>query len=370
MPAGRGSSLRVLMVTPRSPLGEGGVERHVIEVGRRLIAAGVQVQVLCANAGGPSTTEHDESGMLIRSVRAWPAKRDYYIAPGIWADMAREPWDVVHIQSYHTFVAPLAMLRARSLEVPYVVTFHGGGHSSQLRHRLRVAQRRALRPLLAHADRLVAVARFELEQYPRELRIPSERFVLIPNGSDLDFGGIAAAAESGHGAVLASIGRLERYKGHHRAIAALPYVLQQRRNAKLLIVGTGRYESALRRQAAELKVEHRVEFTSIPPSDRSAMAALLSRISLVVLLSDFETHPIVGLEAVAAGRRLLVADRAGLAELVADELARGVDPDDTPERIGSAILDELSRPPTLRRVRLPSWAECAEALLEVYRSVA
>ena len=30
---------RVLMVTPRSPLGQGGVERHVMEVGRRVAAA-------------------------------------------------------------------------------------------------------------------------------------------------------------------------------------------------------------------------------------------------------------------------------------------------------------------------------------------
>jgi glycosyltransferase involved in cell wall biosynthesis len=358
------------MVTPRNPLGEGGVERHVVEVGRHLLAAGVQVQVLCGNPGGPATTEQDESGMLIRSARAWPAKRDYYITPGIWEEMAREPWDVVHIQSYHTFVAPLAMFRALSLEIPYIVTFHGGGHSSRLRHRLRGAQRRALRPLLARAARLVATARFELEQYPRELRIPKERFVLIPNGSDIALRGTAAATDRGDSAVLASIGRLERYKGHHRVIAALPYVLQHRPDARLLIVGTGRYEAALRRQAATLNVEHRVEFTSVAPSDRSAMAALLSRVSLVVLLSDFETHPMVGVEAAAAGRRLLVADRAGLAELVADKLARGADPDDTPERIGAAIIEELSRPPTARRVRSTSWADCAAALLKVYESVA
>ena len=45
--------LRVLMVTPRSPLLQGGVERHVMEVSRRLAAAGAEVEVLCTEPGGP-----------------------------------------------------------------------------------------------------------------------------------------------------------------------------------------------------------------------------------------------------------------------------------------------------------------------------
>ena len=41
-PGANGGALRVLMVTPRSPLEQGGVERHVIEVSRRMAAAGVR----------------------------------------------------------------------------------------------------------------------------------------------------------------------------------------------------------------------------------------------------------------------------------------------------------------------------------------
>jgi len=57
--------------------------------------------------------------------------------------------DLVHVQSYHTLVAPLAMLRALLLRVPYVVTFHGGGHSLGHRNRARRLQRRFLRPCCA-----------------------------------------------------------------------------------------------------------------------------------------------------------------------------------------------------------------------------
>jgi glucosyl-dolichyl phosphate glucuronosyltransferase len=375
-PARRGSrrrsagELRVLMVTPRSPLGGGGVERHVTEVSRRVAAAGAEVAVLCAEPGAPGVSERRDDGVLVRSVPAWPAERDYLFAPRLWREMSREPWDLVHVQSYHTLVAPLAMLRALVLGIPYVVTFHGGGHSSGWRNRIRRIQRRALRPLLARAARLIAVARFEIELYGRELDLPPERFVLIPNGTDSGFDAAMNGADPGGPAVLASIGRLERYKGHHRVIAALPRVLERQPDARLLIVGNGPYEAALRRQAAELGVDDRVEFISVPANDPAGMAELLSGVSIVVLMSEFETHPLVALEAAAAGRRLLVADRAGLAEVAADGLAKAMSPDEPPGVIGDAIVEELGRPRPQRAPRLTSWDECAAELLALYLAAA
>ncbi len=104
----------------------------------------------------------------------------------------------------------------------------------------------------------------------------------------------------------------------------------------LLIVGTGPYEAELREQAAELGIGDRVEFTSTPPDRPAAMAELLQRVSLVVLLSDFETHPLVALEAAAAGRRLLVADASGLAEIAEDGFARAIPLDESPEGVGAS----------------------------------
>jgi glycosyltransferase involved in cell wall biosynthesis len=362
--------LRVLMVTPRSPLAQGGVERHVMEVGRRIAAAGAEVEVLCTEPGGPPLREECRDGVTIRSVRAWPAERDWCLAPRIWREMSRREWNVVHIQSYHTLVAPLAMLRALTLGIPYVVTFHGGGHTSEVRNRSRRLQRRLLAPLLSRAQRLVAVARFEIEEYGDELGLPPEKFALIPNGTDLAFSNAANGNGQPAGPpAIASIGRLERYKGHHRVIAAFPHVLEREPEARLLVVGSGPYEPDLREQASELGVEDRVEFTSVPPDQPAAMAELLGQISLVVLLSDFETHPLVALEAAAAGRRLLVADSSGLAELARDGFARAIPLDESPEGVARAVVEELDRPVQTRRPKLTSWDDCAGELLELYRSL-
>lgn len=362
---------RILMVTPRSPLLQGGVERHVLEVSTRLAKTGAVVKVLCAEPGGPGLQEQERDGVTIRSVRAWPADRDYYLAPAIWREMARGRWDVIHIQSYHTLVAPLAMLRARRLGIPYVVTFHGGGHSASLRNRSRRAQRLLLRPLLAGAARLIAVARFEIELYGRELNLPPEHFSLIPNGTELAFSAAAKDATRDQGPpTIASIGRLERYKGHHRVIAAFAEILRLRPDATLMIVGTGPYEENLRRQTVDLGIAANVEFTSVPPGDAGAMAALLGRVSLVILMSEFETHPLVALEAAAAGCRLLVADAGGLAELAAEGLARAVPLDESPAAVARAAVEELGKPAPEQAPSLISWDECAARLAALYREVA
>lgn len=363
-----GRPLRVLMVTPRYLPDVGGVERHVSEVSRRLVESGHEVSVVCTDRTGRRPAVEEFDGVNVRRVRAWPRRRDYYFAPGVWGEISRRPCDVIHVQSYHTLIAPLAMLAALRVRVPYVVTFHGGGHSSRLRTKLRPAQRRFLRPLLARAARLVAVAPFEIELYGRELEIPAGHFSLIPNGADVEPHVPSVPIEDdADGPLIASVGRLERYKGHHRVLAAFPYVLAARPDARLWIAGSGPYEEPLRREARRLGIGESVEIKAAPTSE--SLAARLSRADLVVLLSEFETHPLAALEAVSLGRRLLVAHTTGLAELAEQGLARAVAAHSEPAAIAEAILEELEHPPDRAELRLPTWDECASGLLALYCEV-
>jgi glycosyltransferase involved in cell wall biosynthesis len=196
--------------------------------------------------------------------------------------------------------------------------------------------------------------------------VPPERFVFIPNGTDLSFSDGDVVGGEPEVPTLASIGRLERYKGHHRVLEAFPLVLAQRPEARLLIVGKGPYEDELQRRVEELGLADSVEITSVPPGDPLGMAALLGRVSLVVLMSEFESHPLVALEAAAARRRLLVAGAGGLAEIAEDGFARAIPLDSSPEQIAAAALEELAKPAPQSSPKLTTWDECAAALLDLY----
>jgi glycosyltransferase involved in cell wall biosynthesis len=96
------------------------------------------------------------------------------------------------------------------------------------------------------------------------------------------------------------------------------------------------------------------------------MAALLSDASLVVLLSEYETHPIAALEAAALGKPVLATDIAGMHELAEDGLAHVI-PLDTPAGdLGRIVLEQLKQPYTPPSFHLPSWDDCADALLGIY----
>jgi glycosyltransferase involved in cell wall biosynthesis len=366
-PTGEQRRPRILMVSANAYPVMGGVETHIYEVAPRLARSGFDVTLLTTDRSGTLAARDEINGVPIRRVRSWPERRDYYFAPGLLRWFRRERWDLVHCQGYHTLVPPLAMLASTLARLPYLVTFHSGGHGSRLRTRLRGAQHLALRPLLARARRLIAVSQFEREFFSRELRIPADRFATIPNGTEMalppDY-----AAEDEEPSLILSVGRLERYKGHHRVIAALPYVIREIPDARLRIVGAGPYESELRRLASESGVDSRIEIGSIAPSERSAMAALLARAGLVTLLSEYEAHPVAVAEALAMRRRVLLADTSGLSELAERGMARAIPLESDAAQTAKAIVEQLRSPPP-GDLELPTWDDCTSRLANVYREV-
>ena len=197
------------------------------------------------------------------------------------------------------------------------------------------------------------------------MHLPESNFVFIPNGSDL--AQITQPTPSTtRDKLLVSVGRLERYKGHHRILAALPKILEQEPDVRLWIVGTGPYEPALRRLSKKLGVAERVEIRAIPVADRQTMALELSKAALMVLLSEYETHPMAVMEALMAGCPALVADTSGLHELAEQGLVRAIPLESTEVEVAAAALQQMREPLVPPHVTLPTWDSCASDLLTLY----
>lgn len=363
-------SLRVLLVAARYFPYIGGLETHVYEVGRRLAQASVEVTILTTDVSGRLPAIEEVDGMQIRRVRAWPANKDYYFAPGVYRVIIRGRWDLVHCQGYHNLVPPLAMLAAWRAKIPFILTFHSGGDVSRLRKALRGLQWTMLRPLLLRARKLIAVSEFEADFFREQLRLPAERFVVIPNGTHLPRLFEPAADQSGDGHLIVSIGRLERYKGHQRVVAALPKLLELIPDARVRIVGAGPYESTLQKMARRLGVAERVEIRAVPPGDRGGMAALIARADLVTLLSEYESQGLAVMEALALGCPVLVTGTSALQELVDRGLACTVPLESTPEEVATAVVSQLRQPLVPQSVALPTWDACTASLLALYQAIA
>ena len=359
--------LRVLHVVQRFYPELGGTETHVAEVGRRLVDRGVQLTVLATDRSGRlPKREWRDDGYLVMRRRSFPRTRDYYISPGIVGVIREGPWDLVHFQGVHTAVPPIGMAAAASAGIPYVLTFHSGGHSSPARSRVRGTQWRVLTPLLDRAAQLIAVSRFEATRFSNATGIARDRFTVIQNGGSLP---PVPQTRVVPGRILSS-GRLERYKGHHHAIAALARLVATEPDAHLVILGRGPCEAELLEQAHRLGVADRVAIRALDPSDRLGMAHEVASAAVMAAFSEYEAHPVAIMEALTLGVPVVGFDVAGTGDLVEDGLVTGLPLNAPVDQVTAALhaaMTSQSREPARN---LPTWETCTDQVLDVYRRVA
>jgi glycosyltransferase involved in cell wall biosynthesis len=355
------------MVTARYPPFVGGTESHVADVSRRLTGMGTKVTVLTTSPGVSEADERNEAGVTVVRVPAQKIWNDVYFARHLTRHICVCNPDLVHVQGYHTFVAPMAMWAARRAGIPYVVTFHSGGHDSRLRRMLRPVQRRLLRRWLMGAERMIAVSEYERSAFERSFRLAPGSIAVIPTGVDDAFIEVDRPPPSDPPSLI-SIGRLVEYKGHHLVIEALAHVHRSLPGTRLRVIGDGGDRAALETLAARLGLGEAVHFSYVPAADRAALAQELAASSVAVFMSSYESQGIAGYEAVATGARVVIGRGTALDELECYPGVELVDRDDR-HAVSQALVRQLSAPALTSRPTLPSTLTTAVRLESLYREV-
>ena len=360
--------LRIVMVAHKFPPFMGGIEMHTLKVGTRMAELGHNVTVITADPDGTLPPQEQIAGMTIKRVRAYPRTSDIFFSPGVYNCIERGGCDIIHVQGYHTLTPPVAMLAAIMKHIPFVMTFHSGGHSSSSRHWMRAPQHAVNRPLVRRAAKLIGVSRYEADRFSKLMGVPRDRFVIVPNGAVFEAPDNAPRPDPAAPLIL-SIGRLEKYKGHHRAIEGFAELLKVRPTARMRVLGEGPYKSELIALVDSLGLSAKIEVGGIPPERRQEMARTMSSASLITLMSEYEAHPIAVLEALSLKKKVLAADTSGFTEMGEEGLIRCIPLESTPAQIAAAMgeeLDDQSPPPT---IDLPTWEQCTDSLIRIYRDV-
>ncbi|WP_119292411.1 TIGR04063 family PEP-CTERM/XrtA system glycosyltransferase [Azohydromonas sediminis] len=157
--------------------------------------------------------------------------------------------------------------------------------------------------------------------------IAADRVTVIPNAVDIDAfepGGTpdeALKAQLGlaGATVVGFIGSFYAYEGLDLLLAALPRLLAQRPDVRVLLVGGGPQEQALKAQAAALGVAEKVVFTGRVPHQQVQryydLVDVLAYPRHSMRLTELVT-PLKPLEAMAQGRLLVASDVGGHKELI------------------------------------------------------
>jgi PEP-CTERM/exosortase A-associated glycosyltransferase len=205
--------------------------------------------------------------------------------------------------------------------------------------------------------------------------IDAAKITVSPNGVDLDLFGDppprndALAGELGLAAgdaMIGFIGSFYDYEGIDDLIAAMPALVAAEPRARLLLVGGGPMEAALKAQAAASPVADHIRFVGrVPHSQVELYYSLIDILAYPrkkMRLTDLVT-PLKPLEAMAQGKLVAASDVGGHRELIEDGVTGTLFAPDDP----AAIAVALAR---LLRDR-GSWGErrdTARAFVEKHRN--
>jgi glycosyltransferase involved in cell wall biosynthesis len=159
-------------------------------------------------------------------------------------------------------------------------------------------------------------------------RMPREKVKVVPLGTDLQqfdpshYNKIEARKIFGlpeKGYTIGVLGRLDRLKGQHILLRAVPEVVEQHPNVIFLVVGDETagehgYKEYLLKLCHELGIERYVKYLPFIDDVPRLMAAL----DVFVLPSFSETFGLVVVEAMAMERPIIATNAGGLPEIITD----------------------------------------------------
>lgn len=191
-----------------------------------------------------------------------------------------------------------------------------------------------------------------MEKWNREcIGVPAARSRFLPNGVDTERF-IPGPRHGGRGAVVGTVGRLDRVKGQATLVDAIALLHQRVAAVRLIVVGDGPCLQELRRRAEQRGIAHLCSIVS-----RTDVLPLLQQMTVFALPSLAEGTPGALLEAMACGLPIVASRVGGVPELIADGISGTLVDAGNAQAMASAIECYI-RTPSLARQHARA-ARCA-----------
>ena len=337
----------------------GGIARVVHDLSHRLIKDGHEVTVVTYKEGNVQDYE-DDKGVKVYRVN------NYMINPNNFIDWIMQlnfnliskatelinkegPFDVIHAHDW--LVAYAAKTLKDSFKIPVVSTIHAteSGRNSGIHDEVQRYINDTEWMLTYESTEVIVNSNFMKSELQRLFGLPFEKINVIPNGVNLNlYNGVERdynfrrqyAADNEK--IILYVGRLVYEKGIQNLIAAMPKVLNNYHDSKLIIAGKGGMIDELRDEVRRLNIENKVYFTGY--LNLTQVTKMYKCADVAVFPSTYEPFGVVALEGMLSGTPVVVSDVGGLNEIVEHKVNGMKSYAGNPNSIADSILELLFNP--------------------------
>ena len=325
--------MKILMLTwEYPPRIVGGIARVVHDLSKRLIKDGHEVTVVTYrdNAGVPEY-ENDKGVNVYRvdnymihpnNFIDWIMQLNFNLIAKATEIINKEGgFDVIHAHDWLVTYAAKSLKNA--YDIPIVATIHAteAGRNSGIHDDTQRYINDTEWLLTYEATEVIVNSNFMKNDLQRLFGLPYDKINVIPNGINLNnFTGIERDYDfrrqyaMDNEKIILYVGRLVYEKGIQHLIAAMPKILSNYHDAKLVIAGKGGMIDDLKAETSSLGLDNKVYFTGY--MDSKKVQKMYKCADVAVFPSKYEPFGIVALEAMLAGVPTVVSDVGGLDEIV------------------------------------------------------
>ena len=325
--------MKILMLTwEYPPRIVGGIARVVHDLSKRLIKDGHEVTVVTYRDSADVPEYENDKGVNVYRVD------NYMIHPNNFIDWILQlnfnlvskateiinkegDFDVIHAHDW--LVANAAKTLKNAYGIPVVATIHAteAGRNSGIHNDTQRYINDTEWMLTYEASEVIVNSNYMKNELQRLFGLPYEKINVIPNGVNLsNFAGVERDYNfrrqyaMDNEKIILFVGRLVYEKGVQHLIAAMPKILSNYHDAKLIISGRGGMMDELRQEASNLGLNNKIYFTGY--LDSKQVQKMYKCADVAVFPSTYEPFGIVALESMLAGVPTVVSDVGGLDEII------------------------------------------------------
>ncbi|NJD04628.1 MAG: glycosyltransferase family 4 protein [Ruminiclostridium sp.] len=386
--------MRILMLSwEYPPRIVGGISRVVHDLAQKLGEKGNEVHIVtCLEHNTPE--EEKDKHVFVHRVRSLEIGANNFINWVMHLNFALlqrcirlinagGAFDIIHAHDW--IVAYASIVLKHSFSIPLAATMHAtewgrncGIHSDEQKYISSVEWW-----LAYEAWKVIVNSEYMDNEVKQVFQLPSDKIKVIVNGVDLKrFDGYTYDEEFRRNFALDSekiiffVGRLVNEKGAHVLLDAMPKIISNFNNVKLVIAGKGPQLEYLKKKALLSGISQKVYFTGYISDDN--LSKLYKCIDVAVTPSLYEPFGIVALEGMVAQVPVVVSDTGGISEIVEHGIDGMKAYAENSNSLADSILEILYSPQkamamkekALAKVeRLYNWDVISDVTLKTYEDI-